>query len=884
MKRTTLLLVLTTLPTKIQLDSPAGPARLAHALVFLALMTFAAISGARAAQIDLVGPAGSGQYGTSVTVLPNGNFVVTDPGYNAPGPIEDVGAVYLYNGVTLAVISILTGSTANDHVGVGVTLLSNGNYVVSNPRWNGARGAVTWGSATTGVTGVVSVSNSLVGSAPGDYLGDVIALKNGNYLVNSPARDTGAMGAVTWGSGTTGVSGVVSASNSLVSSTPFDYVLVLNNGNYVVASSGWNGSRGAVTWGNGTIGATGLISAANSLVGTASGDSVGFNGLTALSNGNYVVTSWFWKNGAATNAGAVTWGCGTTGVTGAVTAANSLVGSKAEDFVGRGGFQSRGVIALANGNYVVSSMHWDNEAAPDAGAVTWGSGATGVTGPVSAANSLVGSTAGDYLGSGGIWDYSGVIALNNGNYVVSSSFWDNGPVVDAGAVTWGDGTTGATGVVTAANSLVGSKAEDWVGSGGFSYSGGVIALANGNYVVSSSHWDNGAVVDVGAVTWGNGTTGVTGMISASNSLVGSTTGDFVGSVNSDGYVISTVTALNNGNYVVGSSAWSNGAATNAGAVTWGSGATGVTGPVSAANSLVGSTAGDYLGNGGIWDYSGVIALNNGNYVVISSFWDNGLVVDAGAVTWGSGMTGVIGAVTAANSLVGSTARDELGSYGVTPLSNGNYVVSSPYWDNGAATNAGAVTWGNGATGAIGAVTAANSLVGSATYDFAGGATYDFAGAHPAVTPLTDGNYMVSSPYWDNGAGTNAGAVTWGHGMLGTSGTVSAANSVVGTVTNGGYSMNVSYDLLNARLLVGYPSGNRVSLFIYTPVIAIALIPEGIRLRFTGIPGHSYNIQRAPAVTGPWSILATPTAPFSGFIEHTDTNAPQGTAFYRTSAP
>jgi len=236
------------------------------------------------------------------------------------------------------------------------------------------------------------------------------------------------------------------------------------------------------------------------------------------------------------------------------------------------------------------------------------------------------------------------------------------------------------------------------------------------------------------VTWGNGTTGVTGMISASNSLVGSTTGDFVGSVNSDGYVISTVTALNNGNYVVGSSAWSNGAATNAGAVTWGSGATGVTGPVSAANSLVGSTAGDYLGNGGIWDYSGVIALNNGNYVVISSFWDNGLVVDAGAVTWGSGMTGVIGAVTAANSLVGSTARDELGSYGVTPLSNGNYVVSSPYWDNGAATNAGAVTWGNGATGAIGAVTAANSLVGSATYDFAGGATYDFAGAHPAVTP------------------------------------------------------------------------------------------------------------------------------------------------------
>ena len=46
-----------------------------------------------AAQIDIPGPAGSGAFGTTVTVLPNGNIVVTDPN----GPVSNVGAVYLYS-------------------------------------------------------------------------------------------------------------------------------------------------------------------------------------------------------------------------------------------------------------------------------------------------------------------------------------------------------------------------------------------------------------------------------------------------------------------------------------------------------------------------------------------------------------------------------------------------------------------------------------------------------------------------------------------------------------------------------------------------------------------------------------------------------------------
>ena len=63
-----------------------------------------------------------------------------------------------------------------------------------------------------------------------------------------------------------------------------------------------------------------------------------------------------------------------------------------------------------------------------------------------------------------------------------------------------------------------------------------------------------------------------------------------------------------------------------------------------------------------------------------------------------------------------------------------------------------------------------------------------------------------------------------------------------------------------------------------------MVPEGLRLRFTGVPGSNYNIERAPSPTGPWSTLANPTAPFDGLIEYIDTNPPTGAAFYRTAQP
>jgi hypothetical protein len=736
-------------------------------------------------QIDIEGPEGSGSFGANVTVLPNGNIVVCDPYYD-DGGTADVGAVYLYDGASAALISMLTGSTAGDQVGNwGVTGLSNGNYVVSSPYWDNEgvadAGAITWGDGMSGITGTVSADNSLVGSAAGDQVGiwGISTLSNGNYVVRSPSWDNEGVvdaGAVTWGDEESGVTGVVSAANSLVGSTAGDQVGIwgistLSNGNYVVRSQWWNNSTGAVTWGDGESGVTGVVSAANSLVGSIAGDQVGVGGVTALSNGNYVVRSYYWNNGTATDAGAVTWGDGMSGITGTVSVDNSLVGSTSDDQVGNGG-----VYALENGNYVVRSPFWDNEGVANAGAVTWGDGTSGITGVVSAANSLVGSIAGDQVGVGG------VTALSNGNYVVRSYYWNNGTATDAGAVTWGDGASGISGVVSAANSLVGSTTNDQVGFGGVS------ALSNGNYVVSSYGWDNAGILDAGAVTWGDGTSGITGVVSAANSLVGSTADDYVGDYG--------VTALNNGNYVVSSPFWDDLGITNVGAVTWGDGASGISGVVSAANSLVGSTAYDYVG---IW----VTALSNGNYVVRSQYWDNGGLADVGAVTWGDGASGITGVVSDANSLVGSTAGDQIGSGGVYVLSNGNYVVSSPYWDNEGVVDAGEVTWGDGMSGITGVVSADNSLVGSTAGDNVG----DWG-----ISTLSNGNYVVRSPYWDNEGVVDAGAVTWGDGMSGITGVVSAANSLVGSTASDQVGWGGVYALENGNYVVSSPLWDNEGVF------------------------------------------------------------------------
>jgi Repeat of unknown function (DUF5650) len=689
---------------------------------------------AGAQQIDIPGPLASIVFGSAVAVLPNGNIVVTDP-YR--GAISNTGAVYLYSPAG-TLINFFTGSSFNDHVGSGgITVLTNGNFVISSPNWNNGTivnaGAVTWINGSSGLSGAVSVANSLVGSRANDSVG---------------------------GKG----------------------VYALTNGNYVVASPGWanntNAIAGAVTWADGSTGLAGVVSIGNSLVGTTAFDSVGSGGVTALSNGNCVVVSPGWNNGVGTEAGAVTWVSGSTGLAGAVSASNSLVGARFQDFVGNGG-----VTALSNGNYVIASPNWDNGVAR-VGATTWADGSTGLSGAITGSNSLVGFRDGDDVGSGG------VTALSDGDYVVASPNWST-VNANVGAVTRGNGSMGIAGLISVGTSLYGTTAGDNVGSGN------VTALSNGNYVIASDKWHNGSGAEVGAVTWVNGNANVVGPITAANSLVGTTNGDDVGSRH--------VTALGNGNYVVSSPNWVfNGTTAGAGAVTWADGSTGLSGVVSAANSLVGTTVNDFVGG------AGVHALSNGNYVVTSPSWANGQTTQVGAVTWANGNTGLSGPVSASNSLVGITAFDNVGDLGVTALSNGNYVVASYQWHNNATANAGAVTWADGGTGLSGPVSAANSLIGTTANDYVGSA---------GTTALSNGNYAVCSPAWNNGMTAAAGAISLGRGDGSLTGPILATNSVLGTATDGGGGLVFAYDTTHDQLVVGQPASNIVSLFSYDLIFA-----------------------------------------------------------------
>ena len=112
------------------------------------------------------------------------------------------------------------------------------------------------------------------------------------------------------------------------------------------------------------------------------------------------------------------------------------------------------VVPLETGNVVITSPA-DDAGGTDAGAVYLFNGSTGAL-----ISTLTGSSPGDLVGS------TGVVALEGGNYVVRSSAWANGSAVNAGAVTFGDGETGVSGVVSEANSLVGAAAFDRVGHDG----------------------------------------------------------------------------------------------------------------------------------------------------------------------------------------------------------------------------------------------------------------------------------------------------------------------------------------------------------------------------------------------------------------------------------
>lgn len=183
--------------------------------ITLAALVFSGAS-APGQLLTITAPAGSSnRFGDEIHVLPNGNIVVIDTDFSG------VGGVHLYRGADLSLISTLRGSTTGDSIGnLGITVLTNGHFVVASQNWDDAAngrvdaGAVTWVDSGTGLNGIVSAANSLTGGSASDSVGrgalntGVVALANGNYVVGSvfwkpSGSGLSAVGAVTWCNGAT---------------------------------------------------------------------------------------------------------------------------------------------------------------------------------------------------------------------------------------------------------------------------------------------------------------------------------------------------------------------------------------------------------------------------------------------------------------------------------------------------------------------------------------------------------------------------------------------------------------------------------------------------------------------------------------------------------
>ncbi len=724
--------------------------------------------------------------------------------FNGP---TNVGAVTYFSDLTgvageINASNSLVGTHAGDVVGSGgLEFLDNNNLLIKSPLWNSSAGAITFLDVNTGhfggsvagdLFGALDETNSLVGRTAGDSVGSFGVEESftgvGYYMVFSPLVDNSTIlpspaadaGAFTIGNIQQGVHGFADDNTvSFVGTVAGDRVGdnantdSTNNGNVFLINPQWRSNTGAVTFidlVNGT-GLAGDIDATNSIVGTTSGDKVGIGGVQSLNNHMVGIRSPNWSNGGTTvDAGAITWVNELTGGVGAVTTSNSLVGANTSDGVGLsainlvGGTNDLYFTRTTGYNGGRSALTFINSAdAPPTGLID---GAT--------SNTLLGSTVNDNLGSGGI---DAVGFGPNRRVMVSSPIWDNGATTEAGAITTFLPSAPKHGTLDNTNSLVGTNTIDNIGDGF------LVGLSNGNRLVVHGGWNGGR----GAVTFWNVSTDLVGDVGPGNSLVGAAANDFVGS-------FSTQEISGSGRYLVKTPSFNG----SAGALTFGSITTGVKGVVSAANSLVGANPGDQMGSG-IFAFS----FSNGPVLMLSAHGGRG------AVTYLNPANPPRGAISAANSLVGSTFGDGNGQYQEFVTANLR-AINSPSWNNGAVTDAGAVTMLDLSTGTFagtatpiaGRISAANSLVGTFANDALGTNGRGGAISIFQMGGITQG--AVMSPNWNG----NRGAITWYTLGAALNGEISATNSLVGSFANdfiGSASFSNPVEIFNDQSLPPSPA-------------------------------------------------------------------------------
>lgn len=588
----------------------------------LALLGTAFAFGAMAApgtsiQREVALPPGSGPLwaADSPRVLENGWIIVVDRGFDVPGPpaIPDAGAfhvfepdgthrltragrspgeelaLFLLGGTRAAVYSrgwrnadgeavgalmlvdlaeplpdaitpdnAIVGTRAGDLDSLSIAPVGNDGLVIGAPRWDRGSlvdaGAARWVAIDGSTVGAINADNALVGRQAGDRVGHVVAsVGDSDWIAFWEWRDGGVFesAAITHVAGTGAFVGEVSAANSLYGASPADRIgsgglVRLPDGSLLVLSPDHDGpgtgNSGAITRFEPGVVRVGPIGPDNSLLGRSL-DRLGSSGsVTVLADGHLVIAAPDANRSPQVQVGAVAFRRSDQALTGWIDPSNALYGSFPLDRIGSGG-----VRPLADGGYLVLSPDADLPGIVDAGAVTFGAAGIGVGGFVSAANSRVGRAVGDRVGSGG------ATVLVDGGAVILSPLWrSDAGIAGAGAATLIRGPVDV-GPVDAGNSLVGATTGDFTGAS-------VAALANGHYVVGTRAWD-GLPDFRGAVTWGDGTQGATGAISAARSIVARPG-------IADVATIMSVVALDDGHYVIGAPGWRDAAGTAVGAAFW----------------------------------------------------------------------------------------------------------------------------------------------------------------------------------------------------------------------------------------------------------------------------------------------------------------------------
>lgn len=125
---------------------------------------------------------------------------------------------------------------------------------------------------------------------------------------------------------------------------------------------------------------------------------------------------------------------------------------------------------------------------------------------------------------------------------------------------------------------------------------------------------------------------------------------------------------------------------------------------------------------------------------------------------------------------------------------------------------------------------------------------------PAAKAQSGGPFDLSWSTLDSGGGASVG------GNFSLNGTIGQPDA--GAMSGGNYS-----------LAGGFWGANQTPLLDGSVTLQVRVVGGEVRLRFNGIPGRTYEIERARFVTGPWrpndQPLAVITMPSDGVVEFVD---------------